>query len=229
MRGEDSEGLLQLRLRVGEGVTLHEFLELRPGVAGEQRAQRRLVGLDEVGRAGIEFREQLGQLRRGFAGLRRDQPAQPWLAPGFPTQALQGGPQLREQGIERGGDLLLGGIHFRGGGPVANEFLQSARRPGTLAPMLPATPLSVCARRSARAMSPWASAAVICSTAGPCCSMNWRRSFRYSFRLPATRVRPSFVSRPSMEGRSSGSEARTSASPVLQPATRSLRQAQRLR
>src|SRR5262245_26676384 len=72
-----------------------------------------------------------------------------------------------------------------------------------LAPMLPATPLSVCARRSARAASPCLSAAEICPTGGPCCSANWRRSFKYSFRFPATRDRPSLVSRPGTGGRSS--------------------------
>ena len=58
-------------LRVGEGVALHELFKWRPGLAGEQRSQRGLVGLDEFHRAGIEFREQLGQLRGGRASLRR--------------------------------------------------------------------------------------------------------------------------------------------------------------
>src|SRR5206468_11341712 len=49
------ESLLQLRLCVGEGVTLDELCEFSPGVAGEEGAQHCLVLLDEIGRAGIKF------------------------------------------------------------------------------------------------------------------------------------------------------------------------------
>ncbi len=58
------EGLLQLRLRVGEGVALNELFELAPRPVIEQRAQRRVIRLDEISRARIELREQRGQVRR---------------------------------------------------------------------------------------------------------------------------------------------------------------------
>ena len=68
--GQTSQRLLQLCLRIPKSVALHEFLELRPGITGKQRTERGLVCLDEFHRAGIEFRQQFHQLRRGGARLR---------------------------------------------------------------------------------------------------------------------------------------------------------------
>jgi len=49
---------------------LHLFFKLRPSFAVEERAQRPLVGLDEIRRAGVEFRKQLRQLLRRLAHAR---------------------------------------------------------------------------------------------------------------------------------------------------------------
>jgi hypothetical protein len=51
--------LLQLRLCVSEGVTLHKPFKLQPLSVIKQRMQCRTVHLDEISGAGIKFREQL--------------------------------------------------------------------------------------------------------------------------------------------------------------------------
>ena len=63
-----------MRLCLGKRIALHQLFKLRPGSIGEQRLQHQPVQLDEIRRAGIEFREQLAQMRCRFArlcGIRR--------------------------------------------------------------------------------------------------------------------------------------------------------------
>ena len=73
---------------------------------------------------------------------------------------IQSRAHFREQRIERIGDLLHRGFHRRRFARSRMAFSNARAADCTgLAPMFPATPLSVCAMRSASAVSPLASAA----------------------------------------------------------------------
>ncbi len=139
--------LFQLRLRVGEGITLHQFFKLRPRLAGEQRAQRGLVRLDEIRRAGIEFRQQLLQLRRCFARLRgachwrnvAEQIAADWISTRSAIRANNGSSAAET--------FCLAASTSSVSALARMSFSNSPAADWTgFAPMFPATPLSVCAR-----------------------------------------------------------------------------------
>src|SRR2546428_9012626 len=64
---------LQQRLRFAEGVALHVSLEFRKIVPREERPERLAMGVQEVGRGGVELAQLLVHLRHeAFAGLRID-------------------------------------------------------------------------------------------------------------------------------------------------------------
>ena len=71
-------------------------------------------------------------------------------------------------------------------------------------PRLPATPLIVCATRSAALRSPRSSAPAISPAAPACLLANCSSRLRKSRALPATRASPSAASTPSIAGRSAG-------------------------
>src|SRR6185503_10575595 len=75
-----------------------------------------------------------------------------------------------------------------------------ASRSTAPAPIFPDTPFAVCAILSAVLRSPALRLARIDATVCDCPATNWRRSFMYSFWLPATRFSPPVVSRPSSTG-----------------------------
>ena len=82
--------------------------------------------------------------------------------------------------------------------------MDSSSSPATastpVAPMLPATPFAVWASRCASSVSPASNACSMAEGDFPWLLTNISNRLRYSFRLPATRARPSAVSTPGIVG-----------------------------
>src|SRR6185436_6716637 len=145
---EALERLRQLRLRVFEGITLDERLEIAPRPVAEERREGGAIRFDEIGGARIELREEGGELHRrlaGLAGVGRRRCGRRWNA--GPAR-IERGPQARHQRRQPGRDLLcrtrdrvrLGAIVnqplqragrslHRGGADVARHALERVREP----------------------------------------------------------------------------------------------------
>ena len=168
--GRGFEGVLQSAPGLGKGVALDERFELRPARRVEQRTERIVMRLDELAGRRIESDSSAASC----AAASRDRAGSAGAAGGTGaarrTPAVPSAARIAvDQRIERSGDTLSRSLDLVGVRPVANHAFQCGR--GRLhaasAPMLPATPLSVWARRSASARSPVARASAICRPPGP--------------------------------------------------------------
>ena len=200
-----AERLFQRGLRVGEGVAVHQPLEFAR--TPERRRARRSTPRLASRQSATRHRTRRGawSSARPPASAARDRrrwPAERRAAAGSSPSAAGGGD---ERG-ENGGELLAQHFQARGVGPFADGFLQRARRRlHRLRPEIGGDALDGVRGPFGRGRIAGLELLRDLRGRSACCATNWRSSFKYSFRLPATRRRPSAVSRPAIAGRSPSS------------------------